>query len=63
MINARTQAEIQEAKNDGVKFGQKTSSKNKNTADKIERIGIFLCAGNKLRLDYKRIICKQKDNC
>jgi DNA invertase Pin-like site-specific DNA recombinase len=45
MINARTKAGIEKAKNDGIKFGRTTGSKNKNTADKIERIGIFLRAG------------------
>ncbi len=45
MINARTKAGIKKAKRDGIKFGRAAGSKNKNTADKIERIGIFLRAG------------------
>ena len=45
MINARTKAGIEKAKRDGIKFGRAAGSKNKNTADKIERIGIFLRAG------------------
>ncbi len=45
MINARTKAGIEKAKNDGVKFGRVTGSKNKTTVDKIEKIKIFLHAG------------------
>ena len=44
MINARTKAGIAKAKNDGVKFGRVTGSRNKNTADKLDRIRIFLRA-------------------
>lgn len=45
MINARTKAGIEKAKKDGVKFGRALGSKNKTTADKIEKIRIFLHAG------------------
>lgn len=45
MINARTQAGIQKAKADGVKFGRVTGSINKTTPAKIEKIKIFLKAG------------------
>lgn len=44
MINSRTKAGIAKAKTDGVKFGRTAGSKNKKTADKIERIKIFLKA-------------------
>ena len=45
MIHARTQAGIQHAKVQGVKFGRTLGSQNKQTAAKIERIKIFLHAG------------------
>ena len=45
MINARTKAGIAKAKMDGVKFGRTLGSKNPKTADKIEKIRIFLQAG------------------
>ncbi len=45
MINARTKAGITKAKLDGVKFGRTTGSKNKTTPDKIDKIKIFLRAG------------------
>jgi DNA invertase Pin-like site-specific DNA recombinase len=45
MINARTKAGIEKAKLDGVKFGRTAGSTNKKTADKIEKIKIFLRAG------------------
>lgn len=45
MINARTKAGIVKAKIDGVKFGRTLGSKNRKTADKIEKIKIFLQAG------------------
>jgi len=44
MINARTKAGIEKAKIDGVKFGRTLGSKNPKTADKIEKIRIFLRA-------------------
>lgn len=44
MINARTIDGIEKAKLDGVKFGRKLESINKNTTDKIEKIMIFLKA-------------------
>ena len=44
MINARTKAGIAKAKIDGVKFGRTLGSKNPKTADKIEKIKIFLQA-------------------
>lgn len=44
MINARTKAGIEKAKMDGVKFGRTLGSKNPKTADKIEKIKIFLQA-------------------
>ncbi len=45
MINSRTKAGIEKAKIDGVKFGRSLGSKNKKTADKLEKIRIFLHAG------------------
>ena len=45
MINARTKAGIAKAKIDGIKFGRTVGSKNPKTADKIEKIKIFLQAG------------------
>lgn len=45
MINARTKAGIVKAKMDGVKFGRTLGSKNPKTAEKIEKIKIFLQAG------------------
>ena len=45
MINARTKAGIEKAKIDGVKFGRVAGSANKTTAAKIEKIEIFLKAG------------------
>jgi len=44
MINTRTKAGIEKARADGVKFGRRVGSKNKSTADKIEKIKIFLQA-------------------
>ena len=45
MINARTKAGIEKAKLDGVKFGRIIGSTNKKTADKLEKVRIFLRAG------------------
>lgn len=45
MINARTKAGIEKARNDGIKFGRIPGSKNKTTPDKVEKIKIFLQAG------------------
>ena len=45
MINARTKAGIEKAKAGGVKFGRTLGSKNPKTADKSEKIKIFLYAG------------------
>jgi DNA invertase Pin-like site-specific DNA recombinase len=45
MINARTKAGIDNAKNNGVKFGRALGQKNKGTKDKLDKIGIFLGAG------------------
>ena len=45
MINARTQAGIVKARDDGVKFGRTLGIKNKTTHAKIEKIKIFLRAG------------------
>lgn len=44
MINARTKVGIEKAKADGVKFGRIIGTKNKTTAEKIEKIKIFLQA-------------------
>ena len=44
MINSRTKAGIEKAKLDGVKFGRIPGSTNKKTADKVEKIKIFLRA-------------------
>lgn len=45
MINARTKAGIEKARVDGIKFGRTLGSTNQTTADKIEKIKIFLRAG------------------
>ncbi len=45
MINARTRQGIEKAKMDGVKFGRRLGSQNIKTAEKIEKIKIFLRAG------------------
>ncbi len=45
MINARTKAGIVKARQDGVKFGRTLGCKNKNTAEKLDKISIFLKAG------------------
>ena len=44
MIRARTQAGIEKARREGVKFGRAIGSKNKTTQDKIEKIKIYLKA-------------------
>lgn len=44
MINTRTKVGIAKAKIEGVKFGRTLGSKNKNTANKIEKVKIFLQA-------------------
>ena len=45
MINARTKAGIIKAKANGIKFGRTFGNKNRTTADKIEKVRIFLQAG------------------
>lgn len=45
MINSRTKAGIEKARLGGVRFGRPLGSTNKKTADKAERIKIFLGAG------------------
>lgn len=45
MINARTKAGIERAKQSGVKFGRTPGSINKKTTAKLERVKIFLHAG------------------
>jgi len=45
MINARTKAGIAKARAEGVKFGRTFGSKNKTTPAKLEKIKIFLKAG------------------
>ncbi len=45
MINARTKAGIERAKQSGVKFGRTPGSTNKKTTAKCERVKIFLDAG------------------
>lgn len=45
MINERTKAGIEKAKNNGIKFGRTLGSVNKNTPEKLEKIKIFLQAG------------------
>lgn len=45
MINARTKAGIERAKQSGVKFGRRPGSINKKTIAKLERVKIFLHAG------------------
>ncbi len=60
MINARTKAGIEKDKRDGIKFGRFAGSKNKNTADKIERIGIFLRAGKSYDWIAKELSASKK---
>lgn len=45
MINSRTQAGIEKAKLDGIKFGRTAGSQNKTTPSKLEKIKIFLRGG------------------
>lgn len=45
MINARTKAGIEKARADGVKFGRIPGSQNKTTANKIDKVKIFLQHG------------------
>lgn len=45
MINSRTQAGIEKAKLDGVKFGRTAGSQNKTTPGKLDKIKIFLRGG------------------
>ena len=45
MINSRTQAGIEKARLDGVKFGRTAGSQNKTTPDKLDKIKIFLRGG------------------
>lgn len=45
MINARTKAGIERAKQSGVRFGRAPGSINEKTAAKLERVKIFLDAG------------------
>lgn len=45
MINTRAKAGIEKALAEGVKFGRALGSQNKTTANKLERIKIFLKAG------------------
>jgi len=44
MINARTKEGIAKARANGVKFGRAVGSKNKTTANKLEKVKIFLSA-------------------
>ena len=45
MINSRTKAGIEKARLNGIKFGRTTGSQNKTTPYKLEKIKIFLRAG------------------
>lgn len=60
MINARTKAGIAKAKIDGVKFGRTLGSKNPKTADKIEKIKIFLRAGKSYDWITKELAVSKK---
>jgi DNA invertase Pin-like site-specific DNA recombinase len=55
LINSRTKAGIEKAKEDGVKFGRSTGSKNKTTDGKLEKIKIFLNAGKTYRWISKEL--------
>ena len=60
MINARTKAGITKAKLDGVKFGRVLGSKNKTTPYKIEKIKIFLRAGQSYDWIAKELAVSKK---
>ena len=60
MINSRTKAGIEKAKLDGVKFGRTVGSTNKKTADKIEKIKIFLSAGKSYDWITKELAVSKK---
>lgn len=60
MINSRTKAGIDKAKFDGVKFGRTVGSTNKKTADKIEKIKIFLGAGKSYNWITKELAVSKK---
>ena len=60
MINARTKAGIIKAKADGVKFGRVLGSKSKNTANKLERIKIFLQVGKSYEWIVKELAVSKK---
>jgi DNA invertase Pin-like site-specific DNA recombinase len=60
MINARTKAGIVKAKSDGVKFGRTLGSKNPKTANKIEKIKIFLKAGKSYDWISKELAVSKK---
>ncbi len=60
MINSRTKAGIEKVKLEGIKFGRTVGSTNKKTADKIERIKIFLAAGKSYDWIVKEIAVSKK---
>ena len=60
MIHARTKADIEKAKMDGVKFGRIPGSKNKTTNHKIARIKIFLQAGKSYDWISKELAVSKK---
>lgn len=60
MINARTKAGIEKAKIDGIKFGRIPGSKNKNTADKTEKVKIYLRAGKSYEWISKELSVSKK---
>lgn len=60
MINARTKAGIEKARLNGIKFGRKHGSTNKQTAYKIERIKIFLDANKSYNWISKELSVSKK---
>lgn len=60
MINARTKLGIENAKMNGVKFGRNLGSQNIKTAEKIEKIKIFLRAGQSYEWITKELFVSKK---
>ena len=60
MINARTKAGIDKARREGVKFGRRLGSKNRNTDYKHERIKIFLRANKSYNWIAKEMSVSKK---
>jgi DNA invertase Pin-like site-specific DNA recombinase len=60
MINARTKAGIDHAKNNGIKFGRTRGQQNKGTKEKLDKIRIFLGAGKTYNWIAKELSVSKK---